>query len=234
MMLLRRMLRCLCHLNVPPFFVMQRGRYHLRGFSGGSKSVHHSDPLLGCHSGPGLAGGWHAGRRHRYRPEWALDRPVGSILSLEIRLGKQNASAAHLVLWGLGMVLPLRRISDLVGAARRSRLPDHPLRSPEGPRRASEPARWRKTWRNPSYITRAETRGFLQPERTALERDTAPRGIGGVLATVHEITEKTVGERRIAALRDLGVRVAEGKTAKEACSLAALALQSHGKTFRSR
>jgi hypothetical protein len=26
MMLLRRMLRCLCHLNVPPFSVMQRGR----------------------------------------------------------------------------------------------------------------------------------------------------------------------------------------------------------------
>ena len=24
--LLRRMLRCLCHLNVPPFFVMQRGK----------------------------------------------------------------------------------------------------------------------------------------------------------------------------------------------------------------
>ncbi len=31
--------------------------------------------------------------------------------------------------------------------------------------------------------------------------DTAPRGIGGVLATVHEITEKIVGERRLAVLR---------------------------------
>ena len=35
--------------------------------------------------------------------------------------------------------------------------------------------------------------------------ETAPRGIGGVLATVHEISEKVVGERRVAALRDLGV-----------------------------
>ncbi len=35
--------------------------------------------------------------------------------------------------------------------------------------------------------------------------ETAPQGIGGVLATVHEITEKVVGERRIAALHDLGL-----------------------------
>ena len=32
--------------------------------------------------------------------------------------------------------------------------------------------------------------------------DTAPRKIGGVLATVHEITDQIVGERRIAALRE--------------------------------
>jgi hypothetical protein len=36
--------------------------------------------------------------------------------------------------------------------------------------------------------------------------ETAPRGIGGVLATVHEITDKIVGERRIEALRDLAAR----------------------------
>ena len=51
--------------------------------------------------------------------------------------------------------------------------------------------------------------------------ETAPNGIGGVLATVHEITEKVIGERRIAALRDLGARTAEGKTAEEACAIAA-------------
>jgi signal transduction histidine kinase/DNA-binding response OmpR family regulator len=47
--------------------------------------------------------------------------------------------------------------------------------------------------------------------------ETAPRGIGGVLATVHEITEKVIGERRIAALRELGAHSAEAKTAEEAC-----------------
>jgi signal transduction histidine kinase len=59
--------------------------------------------------------------------------------------------------------------------------------------------------------------------------ETAPRGIGGVLATVHEITEKIVSERRIEALRDLGARGGEGETPQEACTLAALALQRHDK-----
>ena len=36
--------------------------------------------------------------------------------------------------------------------------------------------------------------------------ETAPRGIGGVLATVHEITEKIVSERRSRVLRDLGAK----------------------------
>jgi signal transduction histidine kinase/DNA-binding response OmpR family regulator len=47
--------------------------------------------------------------------------------------------------------------------------------------------------------------------------ETAPRGIGGVLATVHEITEKVIGERRMAALHELGARSAEAKSAEEAC-----------------
>jgi signal transduction histidine kinase/DNA-binding response OmpR family regulator len=59
--------------------------------------------------------------------------------------------------------------------------------------------------------------------------DTAPRGIGGVLATVHEITEKVVGERRLAALRDLGSRAGEAKTAEEACMIAAETLGNHAK-----
>src|ERR1700683_4876379 len=45
--------------------------------------------------------------------------------------------------------------------------------------------------------------------------ETAPRGIGGVLATVHEITEKVIGERRIAALHDLGLQTEEAKTAQQ-------------------
>ena len=59
--------------------------------------------------------------------------------------------------------------------------------------------------------------------------DTAPRGIGGVLATVHEITEKIVGERRLAALRDLGARAGKAKTAEQACEIAAGALGAYDK-----
>ena len=52
--------------------------------------------------------------------------------------------------------------------------------------------------------------------------ESAPRGIGGVLATIHEITEKVVGERRMALLRNLGVRsLAEVHTASAACTYAA-------------
>ena len=58
--------------------------------------------------------------------------------------------------------------------------------------------------------------------------ETVPSGIGGVLATVHEITEKVVGERRVVALRDLA-RAAEAKTAEEACSIAAHTLAGHDK-----
>lgn len=57
--------------------------------------------------------------------------------------------------------------------------------------------------------------------------ESVPNGIGGVLATVHEITEKVVGERRVAVLRDLGARSTDGKTAEEACTIAAQALEQH-------
>src|SRR5215469_5355822 len=59
--------------------------------------------------------------------------------------------------------------------------------------------------------------------------ETAPKGIGGVLATVHEISDKVVGERRVVVLRDLGARAAEAKTAEEACAIAAAALANHAK-----
>ena len=59
--------------------------------------------------------------------------------------------------------------------------------------------------------------------------ETALGGIGGVLATVHEITEKVVGERRIVALRDLGAHIAEARTAEEACRIAAETLAGHDK-----
>jgi signal transduction histidine kinase/DNA-binding NarL/FixJ family response regulator len=62
---------------------------------------------------------------------------------------------------------------------------------------------------------------------SAVPDDTAPGGIGGVLATVHEITEKVVGQRRITALRDLGARTAEARTAEEACVISAAMLRPH-------
>lgn len=59
--------------------------------------------------------------------------------------------------------------------------------------------------------------------------DSAPGGIGGVLATVHEISEKIVGERRVRALRDLASRPAEAKTAEEASVIAAATLAEYSK-----
>ena len=58
---------------------------------------------------------------------------------------------------------------------------------------------------------------------------TAARGIGGVLATVHEITAKVLAERRVLALRDLGARGPEAKTAEQACAVAAATLAKHEK-----
>src|SRR5262245_51230955 len=59
--------------------------------------------------------------------------------------------------------------------------------------------------------------------------ETAPSGIGGVLATVHEMTGKVVGERRVTVLRDLGARSAEAKTAAAACQITAETLARHPK-----
>jgi len=54
-------------------------------------------------------------------------------------------------------------------------------------------------------------------------------GIGGVLATVHETTEKVIGERRMRLLRDLGAVAAEAKTVAEQCQLAVSTLARHGR-----
>ena len=59
--------------------------------------------------------------------------------------------------------------------------------------------------------------------------ETALHGIGGVLATVHEITDKVVSERRVQVLRDLGARAVQGKTAELACAVAAETLGHHAK-----
>ncbi|MBO0710111.1 MAG: hypothetical protein J2P47_02405, partial [Acetobacteraceae bacterium] len=57
--------------------------------------------------------------------------------------------------------------------------------------------------------------------------NTVPSGIGGVLATGYEITEKIVSERRVEALGDLATRAGEAKTAEEAASRAVAALGNY-------
>jgi signal transduction histidine kinase len=59
--------------------------------------------------------------------------------------------------------------------------------------------------------------------------DTAPRGIGGVLAIVHEITEKVIAERRVKVLSELGTRVAAAKTDEQACVQAIRILEQYPK-----
>jgi PAS domain S-box-containing protein len=58
--------------------------------------------------------------------------------------------------------------------------------------------------------------------------ETEQRGIGGVLATVHEITAAVIGQRRSVALRDLA-STTEARTASEACADAASKLAMYSK-----
>ena len=59
--------------------------------------------------------------------------------------------------------------------------------------------------------------------------ESAPRGIGGVLATVHEISKKVVGERRTMALRDLSAGLLEERSVEEACARAGEILANYPK-----
>ncbi len=58
--------------------------------------------------------------------------------------------------------------------------------------------------------------------------ETAERGIGGVLATVHEVTAEIVAQRRGVALRELSPAV-EARSAEEACRAAAGKLAAHAR-----
>jgi PAS domain S-box-containing protein len=75
-------------------------------------------------------------------------------------------------------------------------------------------------------------RGFDEETHFTFAYSPAPdpdtsSGIGGVLATVSEITEKIIGERRLAALRDLAARAGEARSAEAACERMAEALGAH-------
>jgi signal transduction histidine kinase/DNA-binding response OmpR family regulator len=89
------------------------------------------------------------------------------------------------------------------------------------------------TW-NDDFGLELNRHGFLEEAHftiaySPVPDETAPGGIGGVLATVNEITEKVVGERRVITLRDLGTRIGDAKTAEDACANAAGALAAHAK-----
>jgi signal transduction histidine kinase len=89
------------------------------------------------------------------------------------------------------------------------------------------------TWMEDIYLE-INRYGFVEESHftiaySPVPDDTAPRGIGGVLATVHEITEKVIGERRLAALRDLGAPLTTARTAEEFCAIAADTFSKHAR-----
>src|SRR5262245_28136259 len=89
------------------------------------------------------------------------------------------------------------------------------------------------TW-NEDIELEINRHGFLEETHftvaySPVPDETVSGGIGGVLATVHEITEKVIGERRVMALRDLGSGAIEAKTAEDACAVAAGVLGKHVK-----
>ncbi len=89
------------------------------------------------------------------------------------------------------------------------------------------------TW-NDDLFLEINRRGFVEETHFTIAYSPVPdekvaSGIGGVLATVHEITGKVVGNRRVMVLRDLGARSAAAKTAEEACDIAAKTLAAHSK-----
>ncbi len=89
------------------------------------------------------------------------------------------------------------------------------------------------TWMEDIELT-LQRRGFPEETHFTIAYSPVPdesvaSGIGGVLATVHEITAKILGERRIMILRELGAQSAESKSAEGACANAARVLSRHTK-----
>jgi hypothetical protein len=87
------------------------------------------------------------------------------------------------------------------------------------------------TW-NDDILLEINRHGFVEERHftiaySPVPDETVPSGIGGVLATVHEITGKVVGDRRVAALRDLWARTSDARSAEGACAIALEALAAH-------
>jgi len=89
------------------------------------------------------------------------------------------------------------------------------------------------TW-NEDIELEINRHGFLEETHftvaySPVPDESTPAGIGGVLATVHEITEKVIAERRTIALGELGTGAIKAKTAEDACGLTAEVLRKHAK-----
>jgi hypothetical protein len=87
------------------------------------------------------------------------------------------------------------------------------------------------TWNEEGCLELNDTGQFEETHFTVAHSpvpdETASGGIGGVLATVHEVTGKVIGDRRAVLPRDLGAKSAEPKTAEEDCEIAARILSMH-------
>jgi signal transduction histidine kinase/DNA-binding response OmpR family regulator len=87
------------------------------------------------------------------------------------------------------------------------------------------------TW-NDDIELEINRHGFLEETHftvaySAVPDEAAPNGTGGVLATVVEITEKVVTERRTTILRDLAARAGDARSTAEACTMVAETLALH-------
>jgi hypothetical protein len=91
------------------------------------------------------------------------------------------------------------------------------------------------TW-NDDILLEINRAGFLEETHFAIAYSAVPDeavggGVGGVLATVHEITGKVLADRRVAVLRDLATHAVDAKTASAACEIAARTLGRHPSDF---
>jgi GAF domain-containing protein len=88
------------------------------------------------------------------------------------------------------------------------------------------------TWSDDLFLL-INRKGFLEETHfkvsySPIPDDTVqPTGVGGVLATVAEITKQIIGERQLRTLRELGARAAEAITPESACQAAAETLNAN-------
>ena len=90
------------------------------------------------------------------------------------------------------------------------------------------------TW-NEDLLLDINRHGFIEETYftfaySSLPDPSAPNGIGGVLGTIQETTQKVIGERRIRLLRDLAAHATEALTTQEECRVAAATLSRYPKS----